>query len=409
MDPRENPYTPNAGARPPVLVGRDDQLVTFDVLLTRLERSYTEQSMIITGLRGVGKTVLLGEFRAKAEVRHWATAEAEITKHTNFGVRMAELIRRVLFQIAPRARWQDRARRAAGVLKSFTLTVNPDSALSAGLAVDAIEGQADTGNLSEDLTDLFLAVGEAALDHGTGVVLLIDEIQFLELRELEALIAALHKTVQRSLPITLVGAGLPQIPRLAGEAKSYAERLFKFPEIGKLGETEAAEALVVPAEKLDVEFEDAAIRAIVEYTEGFPYFIQEYGKIVWDEGDASPIDLQTVESVLPLVEAKLDGSFFRVRAERTTELELQYLRAMAELGPDPQRASEVARLLSRTSEQLGPTRSRLIEKGLLYTPGYGLAAFTVPQFDRCMIRNHPLMVPPPTRRRRNRGTNGPPR
>lgn len=395
MDPRRNPYTPNAGARPPLLVGRDDQLITFDVLLARLERGYTEQSMIITGLRGVGKTVLLGAFEEKARERGWATVDAEITKNVDFGGRMANLARRALLHIAPRARWKARAKRAAGVLKSFSLTVSSEGTVSAGLDLDAIEGLADSGLIGEDLTDLLVALGEAAQDHGTGVVFLFDEIQFLRVAELEALIAALHKTVQRGLPITLVGAGLPQIPRLAGEAKSYAERLFKFPEIGQLPASDAAEALVAPARELAVDYTADAVRAIVTYAEGYPYFLQEYGKIVWDEIQSSPIRVGDVRGVAPLVEAKLDGSFFRVRAERTTELELQYLRAMAELGAGPQRASDVAKVLGRTSEQLGPTRSRLIEKGLLYTPGYGLAAFTVPQFDRYMIRNHPLTVAPP--------------
>lgn len=400
MDPRRNPYTPNAGARPPLLVGRDDQLNTFDVLLSRLEHGYTEQSMIITGLRGVGKTVLLGAFEEKARERQWATVDAEITKNVDFGARMANLVRRALFQIAPRARWKARARRAAGVLKSFSVTVSSEGTVSAGLDLDAIEGLGDSGHLGEDLTDLLLALGEAAHDHATGVVFLFDEIQFLRVAELEALIAALHKTVQRSLPITLVGAGLPQIPRLAGEAKSYAERLFKFPEIGQLPATYAAEAVAAPARELGVDYTGDAVKTIVTYAEGYPYFLQEYGKIVWDEVGSSPIRVSDVRDVTALVEAKLDGSFFRVRAERTTELELQYLRAMAELGPDPQRASDVAKVLGRTSEQLGPTRSRLVEKGLLYTSGYGLAAFTVPQFDRYMIRNHPLAVVPPKKRRR---------
>jgi hypothetical protein len=198
--------------------------------------------------------------------------------------------------------------------------------------------------------------------------------------------------------MTLVGAGLPQIPRLAGEAKSYAERLFKFPAIGSLPEDEAMAALVEPAKALGVEYEADAAEEIAAYTEGYPYYLQEYGKTVWDEADRSPITLADVMDVRSLVERKLDTGFFRVRAERTTELELQYLRAMAELGPEPHTASEVAALLLRTSEQAGPIRSRLIEKGLLFTPGYGLAAFTVPQFDRYMVRNHRLSVTPPRTR-----------
>jgi hypothetical protein len=387
--PHENPYTPNAGARPPVLVGRDDQLQGFDVLLERLRRGHTEQSMIITGLRGVGKTVLLNTFEARARELGWTTVEAEITKHTDFSGRIAHLVRRALLQIAPRTRWRARARRAAAVLRSFQLTISSEGTVSTGIDVEAHEGLADSGYLPDDLSDLIVALGEAAAEHERGVVFLLDEIQFLETAELEALIAALHKTVQRQLPVTMVGAGLPQLPRLAGEAKSYAERLFKFPTIGRLGGGAAIRALVEPAAGEGVEFEPAAAEAVVAYTDGYPYFIQEYGKVLWDMTEQPPIGRRDVAAAREAVEAKLDGSFFRVRVERTSELELRYLRAMAELGPEPQRAKDVAELLGRTSQQLGPTRSRLIDKGLLYTPGHGLAAFTVPQFDRFLRRAVP--------------------
>jgi hypothetical protein len=388
--PHDNPYTPNAGARPPALVGRDEELEAFEVLLDRLRRGHTEQSMLITGLRGVGKTVLLTSFEEQARERDWTTVEAEITKGAEFGTRMGQLVRRALLQLAPRARWEDRARRAAAVLKSFQLTVTPKGALTAGLEVEAAEGFADSGQLDEDLTDLLIALGEAAQEHDSGVVFLIDEVHFLTTPELEALIAALHKTVQRQLPITLVGAGLPQLPRLAGEAKSYAERLFKFPSIGQLSAEEAERALAEPAERLGVGFERNGVSAVIDYTEGYPYFLQEYGNVLWNQVEASPITAADVADAQGAVEAKLDGGFFRVRAERTTELELRYMRAMAELGPDPQQAKDVAAKLGRTSEQMGPTRSRLIEKGLLFTPGHGLAAFTVPQFDRFMRRAYPL-------------------
>lgn len=386
MRPHDNPYTPNAGARPPALVGRDQEMETFEVLLDRLRRGHTEQSMLITGLRGVGKTVLLGELERRARGRDWITAEAEITKNIEFGPRMAGLARRVLFEIAPRARWRERAQRAARIVKSFQVTVSPEGAMTGSLDVEALEGRADSGSLGEDLTDLFLALGEAAQDHDRGVVFLLDEVQFLNTTELEALIAALHKTVQRQLPVTLVGVGLPQLPRLAGEAKSYAERLFHFPTIGALAPEEAMAALVEPASELGVSFEPHAADEVVRYTEGYPYFLQEYGKQLWDSVAESPIDANDVHAALEAVEAKLDAGFFRVRTERATSLELRYLRAMAELGAEPQQAREVARLLGRTSEQLGPTRSRLIDKGLLFTPGHGLAQFTVPQFDRYLRR-----------------------
>lgn len=398
MDPRRNPYTPNAGARPPALVGRAAELEAFDVLLHRLENGRPQQSMIITGLRGVGKTVLLSAFRDVAIERRWVTVEAEVTKNSDFAERMSRLARRALLAVSPPDQWKDRAKRAAAVLKSFSVTFKPDGSVAAGLNVDAAAGLADSGDMSEDLTDLFIGLGEAAQEAGTGVVFLFDEVQYLSVEELEALIAALHKTVQRALPVTLVAAGLPQIPRLAGEAKSYSERLFNFPHIGRLSDSDARDALVLPALELDVDFDARAADAIVNYTEGYPYFIQEFGRIVWDNASGSPVIVEDVNRAAPLVEDQLDESFFRVRADRATPLELQYLRAMAELGSDAQKAGQVADLLNRTSEQLGPTRASLIAKGLLYTPSHGLAAFTVPQFDRYMKRNHPL-DPPPLRRR----------
>jgi hypothetical protein len=337
----------------------------------------------------VGKTVLLDVFREKAEDRDWATVEWEVEKNTPFAPKVAAQARKALLQIAPKARWKDRMLRAAATLKSFTLTFNPDGAVTAGVDVDALPGSADSGSLSEDLGDLFVAIGEAARDHGIGVILLLDEIQFLQQEELEGLIVALHKCARRALPITMVGAGLPQMPRLAGEAKSYSERLFRFVHIGALDASrDAPDALVLPARELGVDYTPEAVTHIVAYTEGYPYFLQEYGRIIWDEASASPISAEDATSVLPVVEERLDESFFRVRAERTTELELRYLYAMAELGPEPHRATEVARRIGRTVEQAGPLRSRLIDKGLLYTPGHGLAAFTVPQFDRYMLRRH---------------------
>ena len=386
MRSQENPYTPNAGAQPPVLAGRAAEIESFDVLLERLRRGHAEQSMIITGLRGVGKTVLLNTFETQARQLRWATVDAEITRHTPFSGRMTHLVRRALLQIAPRKRWRSRARRAAAVLSSFQLTVSGEGAVTASLGIDPHEGLADSGYLPDDLTDLVVALGEAAAAHETGVVFLLDEIQFLEREELEAVIAALHKTVQRQLPITVVAAGLPQLPRLAGEAKSYAERLFRFPTIERLDREAAIEALTAPAAGREVLIEPDAAEMVAEITDGYPYFIQEYGKAIWDMTEAPPVRAADVRAAREVVEAKLDESFFRVRIERASELELAYLRAMAELGAEPQRAVAVADRLGRTAQQLGPTRSRLIDKGLLYTPTRGLAAFTVPQFDRYLLR-----------------------
>ncbi|OIQ83202.1 hypothetical protein GALL_350030 [mine drainage metagenome] len=401
MDPVSNPYTPNAGARPDVVVGRDDQLASFDILLRRLARGRSEQSMIITGLRGVGKTVLLGQFRDKALAANWAVVEQEVSKHDDSAFRLetALRLRAALLQLAPRARWTDRFHRAAAALGSFTVTVDPTGKLQAGLNVDAVEGLADHGDLVMDLTDVLVTIGEAAQDHGRGVVMLFDEVQFLTKAQLEALIMALHKTVQRGLPVTMVGAGLPQMAELAGDAKSYAERLFTFPTIGTLDGDGSRRALREPAVLEGVEFDDAALDRAVEVTGGYPYFIQELGYAVWGVAEHSPITRRDIDDAVDLYEAKLDSSFFRVRLDRASELQRAYLRAMAQLGPEPQKASDVAALLRRESTQLGPTRAELIDMGLLYTPQHGYAAFTVPHFDRFMLRAVPELTIPPVRKR----------
>jgi hypothetical protein len=357
--------------------------------------------MVITGLRGVGKTVLLGEFRERAESAGWTIVELEVAKHDDEAFRrvLARETRRALFTIAPSKRWGARAHRAAQVLKSFSLTVGADGAVTASLDVEPLEGTGDSGMLDADLTDLLVALGAAARDHHTGVVFLLDEIQFLSTGQLEALIAALHRSVQRSLPITLVAAGLPQLPELAGEAKSYAERLFKFPRIGGLAAPHAWEAITEPANRAGAAYDDDAVTAILGYTEGYPYFIQEFGKAVWDLAPEPTINRRDVDLARVEVEEKLDSSFFRVRLDRATDLERAYLRAMAELGPQAQATGDVAALIGRTSQQCGPTRARLIDKGLLYTPTYGFAAFTVPQFDRYLKRRLSELVVPPKRRR----------
>lgn len=396
-----NPYTPNAGAEPQAVVGRDDQLASFDLLLGRLQRGRTEQSMIITGLRGVGKTVLLGQFRTKALKHDWVVVELEVSKNdeNEFRRDIAGRLRTALFELSPKARWTDRFRHAAAVLKSFTLSVEADGSLSAGLDVSAAEGFADHGNLAMDLTDVLLAIGEAASEKESGVVLLFDEVQFLTKRQLEAVIEALHKMVQRKLPVTLVGAGLPQIAELAGDAKSYAERLFKFPKIDMLAEADARAALARPAGDEGVSFSEEALLLAVEVTGGYPYFLQELGYAVWTVAEGPVIERADVMNALPAYESKLDESFFRVRLDRATELQRAYLRAMAELGPQPHKAGDVAEVMGRTSQNLAPTRAELINMGLLYTPEHGYAAFTVPHFDRFILRAIPQLQVPPKRRR----------
>lgn len=406
MDPRENPYTPNAGATPPVLVGRQNELEAFEILLDRLRAGRSEQSMIITGLRGVGKTVLLSEFRNTALDRNWVVMEVEVAKHDDeqFRTLMAREVRKALFNIAPPSKWAGKVERAAQILKSFSLTIGLDQAgtLTLGLNVEPLEGEADSGALDADLTDVLVALGEAAKQQERGAVLLLDEIHFLTRPQLEALIAAIHKTVQRQLPITLTAAGLPQLAQLAGEAKSYAERLFKFPTIDKLTEAESHRVLTEPASRSDVSYSMEALDAAASFTEGYPYFLQEFGQAAWNLANGPEIDADDARIATDVVEEKLGSGFFKVRIDRTTELELAYLRAMAQLGPKPQLAGAVAELLDRTSQQCGPIRSKLIEKGLLYTPEHGYAAFTVPQFDKFLLRAIPELTVPEVRRRSRR-------
>lgn len=378
------------------MAGRDDQLASFDLLLARLARGRTEQSMLITGLRGVGKTVLLGRFRDKALEHSWVVVELEVSKNDESAFRreIAAKLRTALFQLSPKAKWTASFKRAAAVLKSFTLQVDASGGLTAGLDVDAAEGFADHANLAMDLTDVLLAIGEAASENGRGVVLLIDEVQFLSEPQLEAVIAALHKTVQRKLPVTMVGAGLPQIAELAGDAKSYAERLFKFPTIGRLSPEDAKLALAEPARQEGADFTDDALAEALAITEGHPFFVQELGYAVWTIAEGPVVTRDDLLTAVPTFEAKLDGSFYRVRLDRATPLQSAYLRAMAQLGPEPQKASDVAEVMGRTSQNLGPTRAELINMGLLYTPEHGFAAFTVPHFDRFLLRAIPELVVP---------------
>lgn len=405
MDPIANPYTPNAGAEPQAIVGRDDQLASFDLLLKRLERGKTEQSMILTGLRGVGKTVLLAQFRNKALAHGWVAVELEVRKHddTQFRHNLASRLRTALFELSPRAQWTDRMRRAAEVLTSFTISVDPGGAWSAGLDVTPAEGLADHGDLGLDLSDLLVAIGEAA-EHKSGLVLLLDEVQFLQQSQLEAVIGALHKVVQRRLPVTMVAAGLPQIAELAGDAKSYAERLFKFPAIESLNTADTIRALLEPARDEGVDFADDALALAADITGGYPYFIQELGYAVWGVAEGTTITREAVEIAEPIYESKLDSSFFRVRLDRTTELQRAYLRAMAGLGDKPQKTADVAEAMGRESPQVATTRAELINMGLLYTVEHGFAAFTVPHFDKFMLRVMPILVVPEIKKRRSKDT-----
>lgn len=329
--------------------------------------------------------------------------EIEVRKHDEpaFRRELARKLHSALLELSPKSHWTAMFERAAGILKNFTLSASPNGNVSLGLSlgVDAGATHGDDLSLALDVTEVFVAVGEAARDQGKGVLLLLDEVQFLGTTQLEAVIQAIHKTVQRTLPITVVGAGLPQLAELAGDAKSYAERLFKFPSIGNLDDDDTRRALDEPAREEGAHFTADALDLAVQVTGGYPYFIQELGSAVWGLAGGPEITLADVRNAIPAYEAKLDASFFRVRIDRATELQRAYMRAMAELGPGPQKAADVAEMMGRSSTNLAPTRSGLINMGLLYTPEHGYAAFTVPHFDQYLKRTIPELVVPPLRRR----------
>jgi hypothetical protein len=335
------------------------------------------------GLRGVGKTVLLNRFHAMAQERGLTGSVLEASDTGNFTMLLAARLRAILLEL-DRGTVSSTVKRALGVLKAFTYTLPDGSSIS--LNVDAVLGSADSGLLDEDMTALLVAAGEAAHARDRGLLLAIDEVQYLSGEELGALISAIHRTVQMKLPVILVGAGLPQLPGLAGNAKSYAERLFSFPEIGSLKAIEARAALEQPVKAQDVTFDMDALDTILRYTRGYPYFLQEWGYHVWNQAPGSPITRADVADAVPTVQEQLDDNFFRVRMDRINPSERNYLLAMAELGPGPHRYGVIANKLGVNVETVAPRRSALIKKGMLYSPAHGDTAFTVPLFDEFLRR-----------------------
>jgi hypothetical protein len=338
------------------------------------------------GLQGVGKTVLLNRFQEIARDQGLRIAFIEASESGDFKRLLVTRLRSVLLELdqGPVSR---AVKRALGILKSFTYTLPDGTSIS--LDVDAVIGSADSGVLSEDMSDLLTAVGEAARDRDGGVLIAIDEVQYLDAPELAAIISAIHRTVQLSLPIVLVGAGLPQLPGLAGTAKSYAERLFDFPRIGSLEAEDARTVLLQPAAEQNVTFAENALDELVSITHGYPYFLQEWGYHVWNAAPRSPITLEDVRLAGPDVQHQLDNNFFLVRMDRLTPAEKQYLGAMAELGPGPHRSGDIATKLGVKVESVAPRRSVLIQKGMVYSPAHGDTAFTVPLFDEFLRRALP--------------------
>ena len=390
MDPVTNPFAPGAGTRPPELAGRDDLREVVRVAIARVRRGNPAKSIIMVGLRGVGKTVLLDQMRDDAEALGIQTLRIEAPEGRSLPAMLAPQLRQALLRLSRSEQAKDLAQRAlrglAGFAKALRVTYHD---IEIGIDLEPEPGLADNGDLEHDLSALLEAAGLAAQKAGTALVIFIDELQYVPESELAALITAMHRCSQRRVPVTLVGAGLPQLRGRMGEAKSYAERLFDFPEIGPLQPGDAAAAIRKPVVEQGAEITPAAIERIIDETQGYPYFLQEWGKHAWDAADASPIDDGDVRAAGITAIAALDESFFRVRLDRLTPAEKRYLRAMAELGPGPHRSGAIADRLGREVTALAPTRSALIRKGMIWSPSHGDTAFTVPLFDRFMKRSIP--------------------
>ncbi len=390
MDPVKNPYAPGAGTPPPELAGRDSLRETVRVALARIRAGRPAKSVLMVGLRGVGKTVLLDRLREDAEASEIQTMRVEAPESRSLPAILAPQLRQALLRLSRSGQARDLAQRALSGLAGFVRALKVKYGdIEVGLDREPEPGLADNGDLEHDLQALLEVVGEAAGKAGTALAMFVDELQYVKEVELAALITALHRTAQRKLPVVLVGAGLPQLPGRMGRAKSYAERLFDFPTIDALSDEDAAAALVKPARREGVEFEDDALCRIVEATQGYPYFLQEWGKHCWDAADVSPITMEDVQAASQTAIAALDESFFRVRFDRLTPSEKRYLRAMAELGPDAHRSGDIARALDREVQSVAPTRNILIKKGMIWSPSHGDTVFTVPMFDEFMKRIMP--------------------
>lgn len=393
MNPRTNPYAPGAGAPPPELAGRDNVIETAAIALDRMQAGLVARSIMLVGLRGVGKTVLLNRLHINAEARGFATVMLEAPERRSLPALLAPAVRAALLKLDRMAASGDLAKRALRSLGGFVqaMKVKYDD-IEFGIDLGIEPGVADTGDLDADLIALFQAVGEAAKERQTVLVLFIDELQYVAEPQLAALITALHRCAQLLLPVTLVGAGLPQLVGQMGKAKSYAERLFEFTQIGPLPDAAARLAITAPATRSDVAFETAALDEILLQTQGYPYFLQEWGKHSWACAQTSPIQLADVQAATAQATLELDGSFFRVRLDRLTPSEKRYLRAMAELGPGPHRSGDIANVLGRDVQTAAPIRAKLIDKGMVYSPSHGDTGFTVPLFDAYMRRVIPALT-----------------
>ncbi|MDD9807557.1 MAG: ATP-binding protein [Gammaproteobacteria bacterium] len=391
MDELKNPYAPNAGRPPPVLAGRTSLLEGATVSLKRTRIGRHANSILFIGLRGVGKTVLLKRIAKDAQADGIACLRLEARENFSLPAMLAPKLEKALIELAPREKAGDSGRKAWTTLANFARSMEityGDIGVRFRTAHEA--GIADTGDLEIGLSDLLAAAGGAAAEKETSVAIFIDELQYVEKSQLAALIAALHTCEQDQLPVTVIGAGLPQLVGQVGKAKTYAERLFDFSEIGKLPDKEARYAIQKPAEREGASFEPAALEEILSQTQCYPYFLQEWGSQSWLAAKGKTITLADVRTAADRAQAKLDTGFFRVRYDRCTPAERKYLRAMAELGPGPHKSGDIAALMGRSIQSVSPHRDNLISKGMIYNPQHGDTAFTVPLFDKFMKRTMPF-------------------
>ena len=387
MDPISNPYAPGAGSQPPELAGRDEIIERTRITLGRVQRGRHAKSFILVGLRGVGKTVLLNRVQEIARDSGFIAHVVETPENKSLPDLLIPCLRRILLGLDTKEKVNEVVKRGLMVLRSFVNSVKVTAGdVELGLGIEPEVGTADSGDIEHDLPDLFEAVGSAAKSRGKAVAIIIDELQYIKEEEFSALIMAVHRISQRQLPLIVIGAGLPQLVGLAGKSKSYAERLFDYPIVDALSKDDAALALSEPARREGVEFSEKATARIFRHTHGYPYYIQEFGYHTWNYARKSPILTQDVDAAIEAANRSLDQSFFRVRFDRVTPREKEYMFAMAQLGAGPHRSGDIASQLSVGVESIAPIRSSLIKKGMIWSPAHGDTAFTVPMFNDYLKR-----------------------
>jgi hypothetical protein len=397
VDPRRNPYAPGAGARPPALTGRDNEIQAYEILIDRLKDGVAGQSMIITGLRGVGKTVLLDTFEDITVDRGWIAVQREFDEQTSLPAVVARSAKRILNDLNPGERMAEMVREVWGNLGTFSVEDPNGFELSYSPS-----GKPSADALGEDFTDLLLALGEAAAEKGRGVCFLFDEVQFVPADEFGPFVVGLHRLAQKSLPVTCVAAGLPSLPALVGEAKSFAEGLFEYARIDRLPEADAIAALAVPARGRDVVFEDAALDYVFTHTEGYPCFLQQYGKYIWDVANDGRITRDDAEAGAREARERLDDGFFLIRYERASRTERKFLHAMTRCDGPPYSIADVMRGLGKTDQRsISVQRNALIKKGLIHAPRHGTVDYSVPRFADYLARRGgaelPILLGPKTR------------